>query len=207
MLSATHHNLADSIDLTAFPPGQVSPFAKHVLIYYVTGNPGFIEYYRNLLEALAHRLASSRQDEQHSKHKTQYHIHGASLSGFEFAASQRPARILSLDEIKRDLIERIHHKAHEVASANGVETKSLQVVLIGHSIGTWLILESVAATMKDPSNPVRIASGILLFPTVFDLAKSPNGLLFGVCTVCLASGCSHTNSYPSVHCTVVILLS
>lgn len=176
------YKLRDRLDCVALPEDRVSPFAKHTLIYYVTGNPGFIEYYRNLFSSLSLALARSA----HAKHQTQYHIRGRSLAGFELA-EPRPPRVLSLNEIKRDLIQQVRSAAENVAELNGVQTADVPVILVGHSIGTWLILETITELQKTPAKVFNVAGGILLFPTVFDLAKSPNGLRAAVCGMSVLS--------------------
>lgn len=178
MLRSSCQSLADRIDLSVCSKDSLSPFAKHTLIYFVPGNPGFIEYYRNLLTSVAVILAQS-SDNVRAKHKTQYHIHGESLPGFDFA-NARLARVLSLDDIKQELIESIRMEAERIAAEHEIRVSDVSVVLVGHSIGAWLILEAITELQKNIPQGNHIARGILLFPTVLDLAKSPNGLRFGV---------------------------
>ena len=50
----------------------------------------------------------------------------------------------------------------------------VKVHLIGHSIGSWMILE----LLKDPEIKEKIERGYLLFPTIERMAISPNGRWF-----------------------------
>ncbi|PBP28648.1 hypothetical protein BUE80_DR000266 [Diplocarpon rosae] len=47
------------------------------------------------------------------------------------------------------------------------------VILIGHSVGSYILLELIKRLGK--SSPVKIKAGILLFPTITHIAKSPSG--------------------------------
>lgn len=193
--------LEDEIDFTVpYDPGLAPP-SRHILVFFVAGNPGLIEYYRNYLADLATLLARrTRQDGVPAK-DVRYHVHGASLAGFDLSPksrrrlSSRPkhAPPFSLDEIKQDLIGRVQDKARSIADAYRVDKRQISVILIGHSVGAWLLLETVAwyqdarsrSSKEDslehlPLPDVRIVGGILLFPTVIELSRSPSGLVSAV---------------------------
>lgn len=171
---------------------HVTPFSKHVLVYYVPGNPGLIEYYRNFLQFLTKNLS---QDETSRQHQTQFHVYGESLTGFELMSSSDRARHTpySLDDIEWNLMQQIDQKAQDIIETHELKTSRLPVILIGHSIGTWLALQSIAwsknasrSTSHDSAQPSlkssELIGGVLLFPTIVDIAKSPNGLAAGVCS-------------------------
>ncbi|QIW98462.1 hypothetical protein AMS68_003980 [Peltaster fructicola] len=134
-----------------------------------------------MLALLRARKSGLYRETSDRSRPTQYHIHGESLAGFQLQ-SHLPRQPYSLDEIKERLIKRIDDKAAEIIKARGLKQDKLPVVLIGHSIGTWLILEAIESASKKASTfrSAKISAGILLFPTVLDLAKSPNGLRLGV---------------------------
>jgi hypothetical protein len=61
---------------------------------------------------------------------------------------------------------------------------STQVILVGHSVGAYILLEILrrhrgGKAQRTPSEDMTILGGILLFPTVVDIAKSPLGVRLG----------------------------
>lgn len=64
---------------------------------------------------------------------------------------------------------------HKLDFINKHIDKDSKLHLIGHSIGSWLILEMLH---KNKNLISRISSVNLLFPTVHKMAKSKNGLFF-----------------------------
>ena len=49
------------------------------------------------------------------------------------------------------------------------------ITLIGHSIGSYILLELIRRTHQ-LSSPIKITAGILLFPTVTHISQSPSGV-------------------------------
>jgi len=49
------------------------------------------------------------------------------------------------------------------------------MILIGHSVGTFILLE-VLQRLRKSASPINVKAGILLMPTVMDLAESSSGL-------------------------------
>ncbi|KAI4913296.1 hypothetical protein J4E85_010748 [Alternaria conjuncta] len=70
---------ASQIHLRTPPEPGKKPASRTYLIYFVTGNPGLVEYYRTFLThlygLLTHNTASDRS--------TEFQVYGRSLSGFE----------------------------------------------------------------------------------------------------------------------------
>lgn len=64
---------------------------------------------------------------------------------------------------------------HKLDLINNCIDKDSKLHLIGHSIGSWIILELL---QKNKSIMSRISSVNLLFPTIQNMAKSKNGQLF-----------------------------
>lgn len=53
-------------------------------------------------------------------------------------------------------------------------TDDVRVVMMGHSVGTYMLLE-IIRRQREKRGGLRIAGGVCLFPTITDLAKSPSG--------------------------------
>jgi len=173
--------LSSTIDLhapKAFP--SASRPSRTYIIYFITGNPGLIEYYRTFLTHLYALLAASDLA-SHSD----FRVYGRSLSGFEVdgATSTRtkdgPPYGLETQILHSKMaLENLVHKERENGAGD------VRVVLIGHSVGAYMLLEIIRQTrealLKAPDNGVRIAGGVGLFPTITHLAQSRSGIKFGV---------------------------
>lgn len=59
--------------------------------------------------------------------------------------------------------------------------KDLRVILMGHSVGSYMLLE-IIRRVRAKGEEIRIVGGICLFPTVLDIAKSESGKIASVCT-------------------------
>ncbi|GIZ47938.1 hypothetical protein CKM354_001101300 [Cercospora kikuchii] len=156
--------LADEIE---FRTGQASS-SKRLLIYFIPGNPGLVEYYRRYLERLQESL-------QHREEEVI--IYGASHDGFEF---HRPSNRINQGSPPFSLQQEIHCvrsklslKAREVSN----DSQPLDVILIGLSVGAYMLLETISWWQKQPTEQslYSIKGGICLFPTVVDIAKSDKG--------------------------------
>lgn len=163
---------------------------KYVLIFFIPGNPGLVEYYRNFLDIVRRQL-----DARSSNKYTQYYLHGASLAGFDVGAGSRrtPSAAhglpLSLDAQVEDVYSRLETTAAHLRADNDIKG-DLSVVVIGHSIGAYMVLQTVAKwqrqSQRGPTN-MAISAGICLFPTIYELALSPTGRQVGVSAVPLSS--------------------
>lgn len=135
------------------------------LIYFITGNPGLISYYSSFLRTL-HELLSASKDMSSNC----FHIHGQSLLGFEGDDDR---------SVPYDLEDQINFSLKSV-EAQSIPSGPLEgqpyasVILIGHSVGSYMLLE-VIQRLRKSSPSVNIRAGILLFPTVTHIAKSPSG--------------------------------
>ena len=180
--------LEDSIFVRPPPQDLIAKGSgQHVLVYFITGNPGLIEYYREFLTDLSTLL--------HSKTKeTMYHVIGPSLGGFELqrgvdARQKHPPYnlrdqiIIVEKEITRNAIEAQKLRRRGSDDFNRISTQPLPVILVGHSVGAYILLELIGRrqTMQMACVGSRVEAtseingGICLFPTVVDIAKSPNG--------------------------------
>lgn len=178
--------LADEINyVTLLPPSDDA--RKRVLIFFVPGNPGLVEYYRHFLDIIRKRL-----NDNASHTDTQYYISGASLAGFDVSPGSRqtPAASqglpLSLDAQVEDVYTRLQSTVARLRKENHIQD-DLPVVVIGHSIGAYMVLETVAKWQKlaqqGPTN-MKLSAGLCLFPTIYELNLSPTGRQVGVRTLC-----------------------
>ena len=141
---------------------------KKLLVFFITGNPGLIGYYQTFLTLCYDSLRSKYND--HS-----IHIYGSSLAGFEVEAAtlRRPG--------PRDLEQQIQHIDQSLSSKADSSTR---VVLIGHSVGSYILLEVLRRQKARHDTPRgRFIAGICLFPTVTHIAKSQSGRRFSVCAI------------------------
>jgi hypothetical protein len=147
----------------SFHPISEDPSASHHLIYFITGNPGLISYYGIFFQTLQGLLTSSTASASNI-----FHIHGQSLAGFEDDATKpfRPTPYSLEDQISSSLSTlQGPKKSHPYTS----------IILIGHSVGAYILLELINRLRKS-SSPLTIKAGILLFPTVTHIAQSPSGV-------------------------------
>ncbi|RAL14199.1 bifunctional triacylglycerol lipase/ester hydrolase [Aspergillus homomorphus CBS 101889] len=166
--------------LSAKKPSSSSP----VLIYFISGNPGLISYYYPFFTHLIEKLKPLVSE--HNGNPT-IHLHGHSLAGFEVSASGDSAS--AAEPYYHDLEDQIRfvqHKLDEcvtgIANAASTPTPKPRIILIGHSVGTYMAMELIrrhrertSSSSTDAFPTFDIISGILLFPTVVDIAKSPSG--------------------------------
>jgi hypothetical protein len=153
----------------SFHPISEDPSASHHLIYFITGNPGLISYYNTFFQTLHELFTSSPVSNSDI-----FHIHGQSLAGFEDAASESftttPYSLedqisLSLSTLQSLYIP-LGPKKHQLYTS---------IILIGHSVGSYILLELINRLRKS-SSTLTIKAGILLFPTVTHIAQSPSGI-------------------------------
>ncbi|OTA34657.1 hypothetical protein BTJ68_04201 [Hortaea werneckii EXF-2000] len=166
------------------PPSTAKPMDSAqgaLLIFFITGNPGLIAYYGPFLD----RLQSLLCDKKGLFDGSRCYTYGASLAGFEVngdkSSRSRSASIHSapygLQEQIDQVAARLEHVAGSVKSSEG---QRVPVILIGHSVGSYILLEIVSKWQcrqkaGSSSSPHDIIGGICLFPTVVDIAKSPTG--------------------------------
>ena len=153
----------------SFHPLSENPSSSHHLIYFITGNPGLISYYHTFFQTLHGLLSSSPASISNI-----YHIHGQSLAGFEDDATNpliTTPYSLS-DQISLSLSTLQHLR---IPAGPKKSQPYTSVILIGHSVGSYILLELINRLRK-PSSPLNIKAGILLFPTVTHIAQSPSGI-------------------------------
>lgn len=138
--------------------------SQKTTIYFISGNPGLIGYYHPFLSLLAKYLTI----------ETSFHIYGCSLGGFEIGKDS--PKDLDLEDQIRFAQGNLHTLMNEKINAtrddhsNG--TAREQVILIGHSVGAYMAMEILN---RHRDQQFDIIGGIMLFPTVKDIADSPSG--------------------------------
>ena len=146
------------------------------LVFFLPGNPGLVEYYTAFLSQL-------------SALNPQLTVLGASHAGFSpdhppvlhtgwaWKWGAPPWGLDAQVAMKKELL--LHAVAH---------VRPRRVVLVAHSMGAFLALELLSqlsrSRQRQPQQPqqppppqVEVAGGIMLFPTVMEIAQSPQGQL------------------------------
>lgn len=141
-----------------------------LLIFLLPGNPGLVSYYRSYLAHL-HSLCASALP------RISTTIHACSLSGFSTTPHNTP--LLDLNGQIAYMDAALGQAWNEACAAAGRDVK---VVLLGHSVGAYMLLELVR---RRRGGNMRIVGGVCLTPTVVDLRGSPSGQKVGVS--CLSS--------------------
>lgn len=192
----TRDTFLHTVSLQKSRPGS-TPSPSRVTIFMISGNPGLIGYYHTFLSLLADKLGprGAQSKSQSRSHACDFQIYGHSLGGFELDDPE------NLDAGKRlfDLEDQICYVQGKLAGfLAGAETKQ-KVILVGHSVGAYIAMEilrrhrerSDARAGVDKAD-FDIVGGIMLFPTVVDIAKSPSGqkLTVSLFPGLRCSGCS-----------------
>jgi pimeloyl-ACP methyl ester carboxylesterase len=183
----------DAIDLTH--TALTNSIRDTLLVFMITGNPGLIEYYRTFLTLCFDSLRTNYPD-HHVK------VAGTSLRGFGVQDKNHQQSVNENAEGPYDLEQQIEHigqmleRAIESHARHGSSPK---VVLMGHSVGSYILLEVLRRRKQSPttqqlSNDAKVIGGICLFPTVTHIAKSPSGKKFSVCY--LRSCCTRRDDNP-----------
>lgn len=174
---------ASVINLRTPPePGKKSA-ARTYIIYFITGNPGLIEYYRTFLTHLYGLLSRDTA----SNRDVEFQVYGRSLSGFEM----KTADIKTMKWRKQPpygLQDQIRHAEDEltelVEEVKDQGAKDVRVILVGHSVGSYIALEVIrrlrAHGLAGEDFETRITGAVGLFPTVVDIARSETGLKVSV---------------------------
>ena len=155
------------------------------LIFFITGNPGLISYYKTFLDLIWKGVANDAI------------VAGVSLAGFERNVKSNDALSRVEDELLRppgfvqkpiyDLKDQVHIAYARLGNlVNNVKQEyentaelPCTVILMGHSVGAYIALEIVrlhyASLGSVPILPFHITATMLLTPTIYDISKSPSG--------------------------------
>lgn len=164
-------------------PGRKQATRTYI-IYFVTGNPGLIEYYRTFLTHLYGVLTRDTA----SNRDVEFQVYGRSLSGFEMKSHE--INTMKWHKIPPyGLQDQIRHAEDELADlvedVSDDGQRDVRVVVVGHSVGSFIALEIIrrlrAHGLVGEDYATRIVGGIALFPTIMEIFKSESGQKAGVC--------------------------
>lgn len=188
------------------PPKRLSSDHGEYHIFFITGNPGLIAYYHTFLASLSNLF---NEDQDISNGVNGIHIYGHSLGGFNTTAKNEtkvgPYGLQQqIDYVETTLESYIRAQNIIRKSQQAIDTSShrpLKVILMGHSVGAYILLEVLRRSRKQLSlgreTGMEIVGGVLLFPTITHIAKSPSGLKLGVwlASVCSVVAQAHWSSF------------
>ncbi|KAI9857022.1 MAG: hypothetical protein M1824_005055 [Vezdaea acicularis] len=171
-----------------YPPYSLG--TAPTLVYFITGNPGVVAYYDKFLKSLTELLRKdsiefSRQNNTFPRYG--FSILATSLAGFETESSnfthvleaKRPFSLEEQIELCELRLESFLRMPDDLSEWQNLPPKN--VILVGHSVGAYILLELLRrrrARIPNETAGPDIIGGILLFPTVTWIAKSPNGRMF-----------------------------
>ncbi|KAJ6441330.1 cyanamide hydratase [Purpureocillium lavendulum] len=178
------------------PSGLRSP-SRRVLIYFICGNPGLVGYYADFLGAL-HGMLDATPRIADAGPRIAYDIYGKNLAGFSDAEHEPFGAPGSDGPQPWDLDGQVESVYDDVASrSRGTDPEAADsppppgpgddvrgerrrydfVVLVGHSIGSYIALEVFHRHAQTPSRAphLRLRHGFLLFPTIVSIGLSPSG--------------------------------
>ncbi|KAL9000232.1 MAG: hypothetical protein Q9169_001134 [Polycauliona sp. 2 TL-2023] len=151
--------------------GRDGEDVQHYLIFHIPGNPGLIAYYDPFLSTL-HTLLSSSS----TLPSANFHICGHSLAGFE--TTEQPHELAGLEAQINHVDDLLYEQVDEVYQRTG---RTPKVILMGHSVGAYILLEVIQRHRKrieeDRAKDFDLIGGILLFPTITHIARSPSGMV------------------------------
>jgi pimeloyl-ACP methyl ester carboxylesterase len=163
-------------------PGK-KPAKTTYIIYFLTGNPGLVEYYRTFLTHLYGVLTRDTA----SNRDVEFQVYGRSYSGFEMRVQDiktykyRKIPPYGLQDQIRHAEDDVVEVVEEVKDNGG---RDVRVILVGHSVGSYIGLEIVrrlrAHGLAGEDFETRISGVVGLFPTVVDIARSESGMKMGV---------------------------
>lgn len=152
----------------SFPSSRQSTAKNHALIYFVPGNPGVIEFYNDFLRCLRAMLDKT---ENH----TAYDIYGRNLLGF-YDGDHEPFSSKNLPFELEGQVEGIWADVATQRHGANKDKPYDSVILIGHSIGAYIVVETMHRHSLNPKPELKLSQGFLLFPTISYIARSPSGL-------------------------------
>ncbi|KAI5468045.1 hypothetical protein BGZ63DRAFT_344156 [Mariannaea sp. PMI_226] len=150
---------------------------QHALLYFICGNPGLIEYYTDFLSHIRGLLDAT---ESH----TAYDVYGRNLLGFSdddhepFGKGNEPWDLNGqIEGIYDDVAARKQNGGIRGIDGGGVAKPYDYVILMGHSVGSFISVEIFHRHMRSPDRAphLKLKFGFLLFPTLTHIGQSPSG--------------------------------
>ncbi len=175
-------------------PDLIGDKAQDFLIFMITGNPGLISYYEPFLSTLYNLLSSSSVSQS-----ARFYICGNSFAGFDTMENETEKSV-GLEAQIEHTEDLLFQQVNKHRKAAAVQNLSPKVILMGHSVGAYILLELISRHRervedKDEED-FDLIGGILLFPTITHLAQSPQGMIYSVCSILPRS--------PKLRCLVLI---
>ena len=159
-------------------------------IFFITGNPGCIEYYRTFLTLLAANLFNVTQKNK----DLSFNVFGQSLANFDGRKNSSTSlwggkKVLGLqdqiDFVERELNSYIRTEEDLNISLGDDPSGRVRVILIGHSVGAYICME-ILRRRKERGKQVShnreersssIIGFIGLWPTITWIGRSRSGKL------------------------------
>lgn len=145
---------------TSFTPhsGTSLRTSPELLFLIIPGNPGVVDFYKTFMKTL------------HQKFDCRYPVWAVSHAGHcappETMDMIEDVPVMPMEDVF-GLNGQIEHK---LAFLRENVSRGTQLVLIGHSIGSYIILEMMK---RDPE--LKVVKSVLLFPTIERMAQTPQG--------------------------------
>jgi hypothetical protein len=176
-------------------------------LLFLPGNPGLIEYYRSFLSTLS-KLLNRRINILGVSHAG-FHTRQTAARGvapWYWTLEEQIAQKLEIIEwlSKREWEKR--EKETQTGKESGGDEESgsradrtgrgknrgIRIIIAGHSVGAFIAMEVLRILgerrkrrIVKRDERVEIFGGIMLFPTIMEIAKSPSGKILSVCTLSL----------------------
>ncbi|KAI0123984.1 hypothetical protein BJ170DRAFT_68671 [Xylariales sp. AK1849] len=199
----------------SYPPaaGTNDASSPDVLVFFISGNPGLIDYYEPFFSSLRQLIDSSSVAKS-----TRFHIYGQDLAGFD----DNDHKPFNRDNRPHDVEYQIAHSLESLSSLR-IDQGPKQgkpyddVLLIGHSVGSYIALQIFHKLLKDKdlAPHLNLKLGIMLFPTIEHISHSPQGQkldflrrtpLLGPNAHAIAQGFLRLFSYNALHWIVSTIL-
>ncbi|KAF8898924.1 hypothetical protein BD779DRAFT_1486254 [Infundibulicybe gibba] len=121
----------------------------NVILLFIPGNPGLLDFYIPFLSAIHNK-------NQNDNVAIFAHAHSGHTPDF-FAAQPQPSHLVA--QVEGAL------GAFDAASST---FKDARIILIGHSVGAWIVLQVL-------KQRPQVSGVFLLFPTISHISSTPNG--------------------------------
>ncbi|KAI3653599.1 hypothetical protein MP228_001546 [Amoeboaphelidium protococcarum] len=165
-----------------------------VLLFFIPGNPGVIDFYDQFLQSI-HQKCDQRLNVigvQHAKHTKESFIEQYPLvHSVKFNESEelRQTGLFGLQD-------QINHQLAILDHLVAEEYKDARIILAGHSVGAYICTEIIKARPA-----YNFERSLLLFPTLENIAATPNGSLLSPAfswmgRLCLSSAATALSFLP-----------
>lgn len=153
---------------------------QDVLLFTIPGNPGIISYYQPFVAKLHDLLCKSA-----SSITSRFFAYGYSFANFGTqrhlgGPKQTPYSLQDQIEWTED---HIYDEIGRHLKTEDEKDIAPKVILIGHSVGAYILLEIIRRHTEQArlrGIDFDLIGGVLLFPTITDIAKSPMGIISDV---------------------------